>query len=281
MRIKFWDRLLAALSGLLIVLAAVGLFVFGIGVLPLKLDLSVLEGPFALWQRVVMVVISLLLLALGLHGILLLFHRRREKGFVIQQTELGDMSISMNAMESMVKKCVDAHSELVVNSTRIHHSRDGIVVEIKITLQSGVNIPLTVNALQKQIKQYITSCSGVDVHQVRVMVETNTAKLAAPQPAPVAYTRQEAPEEPLESEEAKPESGAGRWFHHAEEPESYTAPIEEETPPAAAPEAENAQEPVPAQEEAADAQPVDVPADEAAAEVEADMEAPEGEEEKE
>ena len=65
MRIKFWDRLLAALSGLLIVLAAVGLFVFGIGVLPVKLDLSVLEGPFALWQRVVMVAVSLMLLALG------------------------------------------------------------------------------------------------------------------------------------------------------------------------------------------------------------------------
>ena len=46
-------------------------------------------------------------------------------------------------------------------------------MDIKITLLSGVNIPLTVNALQKQIKQYITSCSGVDVHKVRVMVETD------------------------------------------------------------------------------------------------------------
>ena len=46
-------------------------------------------------------------------------------------------------------------------------------MDIRITLLGGVNIPLTVNALQKQIKQYITSCSGVDVHKVRVMVETD------------------------------------------------------------------------------------------------------------
>lgn len=280
MRIKFWDRLLAALSGLLIALAAVGLFVFGIGVLPVKLDLSVLEGPFALWQRVMMVAVSLLLLALGLHGILLLFHRRREKGFIIQQTELGDMSISMNAMESMVKKCVDAHSELIVNSTRIHHSRDGIVVEIKITLQSGVNIPLTVNALQKQIKQYITSCSGVDVHQVRVMVETDTAKLAAPQPVPVAYAKQDEPERPLEAEGTKhAESAAERLFYHTEEPESCTAPAEVEMPPAEAVETpeEAAREMPSTQDEAADMETGDT----LATENEADMEASECKEEKE
>ena len=83
------------------------------------------------------------------------------------------MSISMNALESMVQKCVASHQELTVNATHIQHAREGIVVDIKITLPGGVNIPLTVNALQKQIKQYITSCSGVDVHKVRVMVETD------------------------------------------------------------------------------------------------------------
>ena len=45
-------------------------------------------------------------------------------------------------------------------------------MDIRISLANVVNIPLTVNALQKQIKHYITSCSGVDVKEVRVMVET-------------------------------------------------------------------------------------------------------------
>lgn len=209
MKIRIWDRLLTALSGLLIVLAGVGLLVFGIGVFPLKLDLTVLEGPFVLWQRVGMVAAALLLIALGLHGIGLLFRRRREKGFVIQQTEFGDMSISMNAMETMVRKCVEAHEELSAESTHIYHGRDGVMVDLKIILRSGVNIPLTVNALQKQIKQYITSCSGVDVQQVRVMVETDptTARLLpgdipvepvvqpAQEPCPVIPCHEETPED--------------------------------------------------------------------------------------
>lgn len=223
MKIRIWDRLLTALSGLLIVLAGLGLLVFGIGVFPIKLDLTVLEGPFVLWQRAVMVALALLLMALGLHGIGLLFHRRKEKGFVIQQTEFGDMSISMNAMETMVRKCVDSHQELGVDSTHIYHGKDGIMVDLKITLRSGVNIPLTVNALQKQIKQYITSCSGVDVQQVRVMVETDpTAAKLLPGEIPAESILQPA-EEPCT---AKP--------CHEETPETYSddsvSPEPEEMP---------------------------------------------------
>lgn len=211
MKIRFWDRVLAALAGLLVLLAGVGLLVYGIGLFPIKLDLSLLEGPFQVWQRVAMSAAALVLVALGLHGMSLLFHRRREKGFVIQQTEYGDMSISMNAMETMVKRCVDSHQELKANSTRISHGRQGVLVDLKITLKNGVNIPDTVSGLQKQIKKYIAACSGVDVEQVRVTVETDnqTPKLPAGQepvvqPAPVFPEEEPRHTTAQPAEEAKP-----------------------------------------------------------------------------
>ena len=105
----------------------------------------------------------------------------------MQHTEYGDLSISMSAMENMVKKCVDPHEDLKVSGTRIHHARDGVIISLRIALANGVNIPITVSALQKQIKQYITSCSGVDVKEVRVMVETNNS-LTAPSAAKTQST---------------------------------------------------------------------------------------------
>ena len=184
MKMTLWDRVLSAISGALIVAAGICLLDLGLGV-------SLLGTPWAgdfpvWWHRALVFIGALLLIALGVHGILMLFRRGREKGFIIQHSEYGDMSISMNALESMVQKCVASHQELTVNATRIQHAREGIIVDIKITLLGGVNIPLTVNALQKQIKQYITSCSGVDVHKVRVMVETDarSASEADAQPAP-------------------------------------------------------------------------------------------------
>lgn len=173
MRFKVIDRIVSALSGLVILVIGIGLFVFGIGIFPFRLDLSFLDMPFVLWQRAIMVAVALLLTFFGLRGLSLLFRSSKEKGFILQHTEYGDLSISMTAMENMVKKCVDTHSELRVAHTRILHAREGVIVNLRIALANGVNIPITVSALQKQIKQYITSCSGVDVKEVRVMVETN------------------------------------------------------------------------------------------------------------
>lgn len=173
MKMTVWDRILSAISGVLIILAALWLLGLVLVAQPTWLEEAWMSAPLTWWQRAVMIVGALALMALGLHDILLLFRRGREKGFIIQHSEYGDMSISMKALESMVQKCVASHQELTVNLTRIQHAREGIIVDIRITLLGGVNIPLTVNALQKQIKQYITSCSGVDVHKVRVMVETD------------------------------------------------------------------------------------------------------------
>ncbi|MEG2604268.1 MAG: Asp23/Gls24 family envelope stress response protein, partial [Clostridia bacterium] len=141
-------------------------------------------------------------------------------------------------MENMVKKCVDSHDELNVNTTRIYRSRAGVVVDVKITLASGVNIPLTVNALQKQIKQYITSCSGVDVQEVRVMVETNVNKQAA-QEMPIQEVVVEKCASPEKAAEPAHESFAQRMFKHNETPEQYAAAFQGSTAvevPQAAPE---------------------------------------------
>lgn len=177
MKFKLWNRLLAALSGLILFALGACLFLFAIGFGPIRLEATVQAmTSLVLWQRVALAFGGLLLCLLGFHDMWMLFRRRGEKGFIMQHTDLGDMSISMNALETMVHKCVDQHRELNVRSTRIFRVKNGIVVEIRIILATGVNIPLTVNALQKQIKQYIASCSGVEVYEVRVLVETNVAK---------------------------------------------------------------------------------------------------------
>ncbi len=229
-KLRFWDRIWSALMGILCFVLAASLVLYAIGLLPVQQIKNVLSLLTAGgWQRWVILAACVLVLALlGLRGIGMLFRRRKDKGFVIQRTEYGDMSISMKAMENMVKKCVDSHGELTVNNTKIYLVRNGVSVDLKITLASGVNIPLTVNALQKQIKQYITSCSGVDVHEVRVKVETDAVKLLPPPQTPVI--------EPAPVEEIKHvESPVEPMMQHKEEPAHYTElPVAEETAPASA-----------------------------------------------
>jgi len=217
-KLRVWDRIRSAVMGLIISALSVGVILYFVGVLP-DWKGEYVSSSIVLWQRAAVVGGCAVLLLLGLSGMSLLFRRRKDKGVVVQHTEYGDMSISMKAMENMVRKCVDAHPELNVNHTRIYHSRGGVCVDIKITLLNGVNIPLTVNALQKQIKQYITSCSGVDVEEVRVMVETEAAK-SLPAPEVVIVPTEPEPEPVVEK-------AAECICQHQEEPAAYAeAPVQ-------------------------------------------------------
>ncbi len=239
MRNKFWNRVLVALSGLVIFAAGVLLFLvsflslFSISLSLGGTELSQLLNGLAVWQKILLMLGGAAVAALGLHDLSIPFPSRRERGFIMQHTELGDMSISMNALETMVRRCVDQHKELTVKSTRISRVKSGIVVEIRIVLAAGVNIPLTVNALQKQVKQYIMSCSGVEVYEVKVLVETGIPNgrtrhgqelVLEPQPAAQPVKAEDA-EEPAEVSEPEP----------AEEPE---ATAEEEAPAVTAEESE-------------------------------------------
>ncbi len=176
MKVRFWDRLLAAFAGLLLFLTGVAVFLWSIRVLPTEWLEILAKGTPSDLLLIISVALSVVMVLLGAHGLSLLFRRAQDrKGFVMQQTEHGQLSISIHAMENLVQKCIDKHQELTVISNRIENTRDGVVVDLHIGLASGISIPLVVNSLQKQIKQYITSCSGIDVAQIKVEVETATA----------------------------------------------------------------------------------------------------------
>ena len=173
MRVKLWNRFIIAITGLLLLAAGILGALCALGFTPSWLDLSWLESGLVVWQRIVLGAVSLALVLLGVHNICMLFARKNTKGFITQRTDFGNMSISMKALDTMARKCVNQHQELQIKSTKIYRVKNGIAVLIRLLLDAGVNIPLTVSALQKQIKQYIVSCSGVDVYEVQVLVETN------------------------------------------------------------------------------------------------------------
>ena len=257
MKIRIADRILVALAGLILLLLAVilldqTLLPMGVTAWLQQLATPVSTQPsHALYITAVIACVAVLAL-LGLYCLGMLFrHQKKSKrGFVMQQTECGELSISVRAIEGLVQKCVDRHEEIHVMSTALDTTRDGLVIRLRIGLAGGVNIPLAVAALQKQIKQYVTSCSGVDVKEVKVQVETSSKGKDSPftvadlpekvEPLPVvedtspvltaAAIREEAAEEPRRPLHQ-------RLFRRAEEPANMPqppvpAPVEEPAPAA-------------------------------------------------
>lgn len=173
MRIGIVDRILifvgaffAALIGVALVLA--GLQTGGIDV-----------GSTGVSLHVTGWVIVLCGALLFLFGVYLMSmpakYRKAKDDFVLQQTASGELRISVNAIESLVQKVFVEHQEATLSRLEILNQRDGVVVDMGISLADNVSIPLLVGALQKQVKQHLLSSAGVDVKEVKVAVDTTDA----------------------------------------------------------------------------------------------------------
>ena len=175
MKIRILDRILVFLAGVLLIAAGAAVVAGIFWDIPVADFYESLQG-----KSTVAIAAACVLALLGVYCMGMMFRRYKGKrGFVVQRTEGGELSISIKAIENLVQKCIDKHEELHVLSTGLENSRDGLVIKLRIGLASGVSIPLVVSALQKQIKQYITACSGIDVLEVKVQVETASASLKA------------------------------------------------------------------------------------------------------
>lgn len=117
--------------------------------------------------------LAIALCAFGVCCLMMLSTKRAVKrtGFVMQKGENGAIGVSVKSIEGLVQTCVRQHEVVASAEISVVERRDGIVILLSIQEAAGVNIPLAVGALQRQIKQYVTDCTGVDVREVRVMVE--------------------------------------------------------------------------------------------------------------
>lgn len=183
MKLRVIDRLLIALCGVILLALSVWMALDATRVVtPISEVLSWLLSVGTIRMVWLVALVCAALALLGIYEISILFRRRKGKrGFVTQRSENGEIAISVKSIESLVTKCAQKHGEITVQSVAVEEARDGLIIRLRATLASGMNIPLAVGTLQRQIKQYITACTGVDVREVRVKVES-TDKAAEDSP---------------------------------------------------------------------------------------------------
>lgn len=193
----------------------------------------------------------LLLFALLLIGIVLPARKKRSSSFAYQQNENGMVRISLKALEALVHRCLNQHPELKVVSSSLFSDEETVRVDVHITLQSDISMPLAVSALQKQIKRYLEACTGVQVEEVRVFVDgtLNAGKNSEKSPYAIPATMLGGDLPTIEDEQEAEELVL-------EVPEETEAPAEETAQP----------EEAPAEETAAEAAAVEAPAQEVPAE---------------
>lgn len=162
MKIRFWDKMILLAGAGVVLLVGAALFFGG---LRRVVNASALHRTLAVVFGAVCAVFG---------GYLILLPRRyamQRRDYVVQRTDTGELRIAVKAIKNLVEKCVDLHEEIQLISMSITNTREGVVVELNISLANNISIPLAVASLQKQIKQYLVASSGIEVREVRVIVE--------------------------------------------------------------------------------------------------------------
>lgn len=227
-----WIRVMTALSGVALLLAsaaAVGERFFGITVSAWAGRLFAAQGP---WMMLLTLVVILLLAVLGVSCILVLLPGRKPKkrGYVMQKTENGPIGISVKTIEGQIRTCVQKHDVIARADISVAEGRTGLIILLTVDQAAGVNIPLSVGMLQKQIRQYVSACSGIEVQEVRVLVENS----ASPVPAsPFAVPQTTQVGEPETEEKDYAEAAGGLVMSIPAEEAADEAETEDEPAPEA------------------------------------------------
>ncbi len=174
-KIRWTDRLLMALCGVIGVMVSIGL-----GALILyrrTFSISIAGYILALQDSwitiVILAVLAVVLLFWSVRMLMLAFWKppKMDKSSVsVQNTENGSVRVSVQAMDMLVKRAVEGTEGVVDVKTRIDNHDDSITVNVDMTLESDVHIPNVTMLMQRNIKNFIEEYSGIAVREVRVMV---------------------------------------------------------------------------------------------------------------
>lgn len=213
MRLRVADRILVCLAGIILLACCAGIVAqvfFGADLVGIAGKVFASESVRV---RIAVIALAVLLLLLGIYCVFVLFrHRKRKDKFILQKNESGELAISVKALENMVQKCLEQHHELKAQNLYLENRKDGLLIRIRGTVSGGISIPLTVESLQKQIRQYVTACSGVEVKGIRVQIESSGPEasdapfaIAPPSAKPLLREAEEKPVQPTVQAEAQKE----------------------------------------------------------------------------
>ena len=246
MKARFGTRLILVVVAVLLLLFSIVTLYVGIRSNGIALDKETVDvlkelreaekpeiGASGYWtvRRIVVIGMG----ALELIGSLLLFSipgriRYKRKDFVVQQNDSGEIRISIKAIENLVRKCTDTHEEFNMTSLRVKNYKDGVVVDLKGTVPDNISIPLATESMQKQIRQYLTVSSGVNVKTVNVDLSDTDAPMERKSPYDVGNEIAEKQEEQKAAHELIFEEEAPALAAEQPAPEPAAAPEAEEAP---------------------------------------------------
>lgn len=125
------------------------------------------------YEQTVLLCVGGALALLGLIPLIIgLSPPKKRPGTVLQSGDLGEVRITLSALENMVLRVVQQNRWIRESSRRVLATPQGLVVDLKIKVVADENLPVLTGELQKNIKEYLEGITGIIVSEVKIGVQS-------------------------------------------------------------------------------------------------------------
>nr|WP_282706866.1 alkaline shock response membrane anchor protein AmaP [Natroniella acetigena] len=150
------------------------LILLSLGMIGLAVDLISFQYLFeftrGLENRIEVGIIGLIFFLMSVRILQLLFRRKKSKSAVVGNSKSGTIMISLEAINSLVKKLVEQEDKVVESNSKIKIKDNGVHIYLKLVALAETNVPNLTQKLQEVIKEQVTQSTGVKVGQVEILI---------------------------------------------------------------------------------------------------------------
>lgn len=163
-----FDRIILSIYTFFLAFLSIGVILLALQLIPVDVVWTGLSRIYGQWEAslvgAVFLLVSVRLLLAGIRS-------RRGKSMVIHHTEMGDVQVSLRAVENLVEKTArHIHGVRGVN-VDVTQGDHGLKVGIKAVVSLESNIPTVTAEMQAAVHKYIKNTVGVDLADVKIVVE--------------------------------------------------------------------------------------------------------------
>ncbi|MGI6038325.1 MAG: alkaline shock response membrane anchor protein AmaP [Limnochordia bacterium] len=117
-------------------------------------------------------VVGLVALLIALSLAYLAWGRRGQLPSLIKEGELGQLRISFQTVEELVHRAARDVNGVRDVHTRLRSTPQGIDITLQLKVIPDVHIPETGETVQRRVRDYLLSTTGVEVKQIQVQIQS-------------------------------------------------------------------------------------------------------------
>ena len=161
------DRIILSIYTFLLTFLSLGVVLLALDIVPLEVVWTGLGRIAGQWEAglvgAVFLFVSIKLLLAGLRS-------QSGKETIIHHTDMGDIQITVGAVENLVEKTARHIPGVRGAKVRVTCCNEGVKVRIKAVISPESSVPAVGAEIQKKVHEYIKNTVGVELAEIKILV---------------------------------------------------------------------------------------------------------------